>query len=379
MILERTLAQKQLLDLENVYRECFTEIDHKIRNLFTAGDLLSIRKIYVVGDGDSYYAGLASRDAFLKLTNAEYSAVPAMKFLACEIDCMHDYSPGQSLVVCVSASGESRRVVQCINRVKEKIPDARTLALVGNPSSPVADAADHVFDVRLPNAESGAAPGIRTYTASLFGLAALAIRIGEIQGNYHMTEANAMRQRIADQSVFIPEIIEKSNKAAENIKNHAKTPFLVFAGSGNHYGTAAFSGAKCTEIAGIYAVPSDLEEWNHIERFAYPLNTPLVVFAPRGVSFDNALKLMENAKTLGHPIVAVTNDPENSGIIAAADLIFPVYGNLEEHFLQLLLYIPSVSIGTALSDAIGRQMFMTDNEAVRFQRTALTQNLREEI
>jgi glucosamine--fructose-6-phosphate aminotransferase (isomerizing) len=379
MLWERTMAQNQMPDLENVYRESFTEIDHKIRNLFTAGELLAVKKVYAVGDGDSYHAGVASKTAFLKLTGVEYHAIPAMKFLAYEIDCMHDYSPGQSMVLGISASGESKRVVQCLNRIKEKMPDARTVALTGNPNSSVAKAADTVFDVRLPNAELGMAPGIRTYTASLFGLTVLAIRLGEMQNRYHMTEANEWRKQIAEQSVFIPEIIEKSKFAAEKIKAYAQAPFFMFAGSGNHSGTATFSGAKLTEIAGIYTVSMDLEEWNHVECFSYPVDTPLVVIAPKGQSFDHALKLMENAKKIGHPVIAITNDAQNVLLQSTTDIVFPVAGTLEEHFLQLLFYIPSVSIGAALSEALNRQMFMTDNEAIQQQRAAMTKNLKEEV
>jgi glucosamine--fructose-6-phosphate aminotransferase (isomerizing) len=373
------MAQNQLPDLENVYKESFTEIDHKIRNLFTAGELLAVKKVYAVGDGDSYHAGLASRTAFLKLAGVEYHAVPAMKFLAYEIDCMHDYSPGQSMVLGISASVESKRVVQCLNRIKEKMPGARTVALTGNPNSSVAKAADTVFDVRLPNAELGMAPGIRTYTASLFGLTVLAIRLGEMQNRYHMTEANEWRKQIAGQSVFIPDIIEKSRAVAEKIKIYAKAPFFMFAGSGNHLGTATFSGAKLTEIAGIYTVPMDLEEWNHVERFSYPVDTPLVVIAPKGQSFDHALKLMESAKKIGHPVIAITNNTQNALLQSNTDIVVPVAGTLEEHFLHLLFYIPSVSIGVALSEALNRQMFMTDNEAIQRQRAAMTQNLKEEV
>jgi glucosamine--fructose-6-phosphate aminotransferase (isomerizing) len=373
------MAQNQPPTLEGIFRDSFTEIDHRVRNLFTAGELLSVKKVYVVGDGDSYHAGVASRSAFLKLTTVQYSAVPAMKFLSYEIDCMHDYSPGQSMVVGVSASGESKRVVQCLNRVKEKMPGVKTVALAGNPDSSLARAADAVFNVRLPNAELGMAPGIRTYVGSLFGLAALAIRLGEIQGGYHMTEANALRKQIADQNVCIPEIIEKSKEGAEKIRAYAKAPFFMFAGSGNHFGTAVFSGAKLTEIAGIHAVPSDLEEWNHVERFAYPLDAPLVIIAPQGASFEHALKLMENTKKIGHPLITVTNDPQNSVIQRNADVVIPVVGTLPEHFLQLLFFIPSVSIAVALSEEAGRQMFMTDNPAIQQQRAAMTQNLKEEV
>jgi glucosamine--fructose-6-phosphate aminotransferase (isomerizing) len=379
MLWENKLAQNQLTSLGDVYKESFPEIDARLRNLFTAGELMSVKKVYVVGDGDSYHAGIASSGAFLNLTDVEYYAVPAMRFLACEVEYMRDYSPGQSMVIGVSASGESRRVVQCLIRAREKMPDARIAALVGNPESSVARAAGAVLNVRLPNPELGMAPGIRTYLASLFGLAALAIRLGELQNRYHMTEANTLRRNIAGLGEHIPGMVEAASAEASRIRQYAAAPFFMTAGSGSHRGTAVFAAAKLTEIAGIYCVPRDLEEWMHVEQFSYPVNTPLIVFAPQGASFNHALGLMETARRIGHPIIAVTNEPENERIKALSSSVFPVPGKIEEDFLHLLFFVPPVSMGVALSGELGRAMFMTDNEAIQKQRAAMTQNLKEDV
>ncbi|QQO11158.1 SIS domain-containing protein [Breznakiella homolactica] len=377
MRLDYQLATDQLSTLQDLYTETFPEIDRRLRNLFTAGDLLSVKKVYVVGDGDSCHAALASKNAFMRLTNVEYFAVPAMKFLAYEVDCIRDYSPNQSMVIGVSASGESKRVVQALQRTREKAPDTRIVAMVGNPESSAAKAADSVYDISIP--ELGRAPGIRTYGASLFGLAALAIRIGEIQNKYHMNEANAMRKLIAAQGSFIPKIIEDSNTVSEKITKWAKSPFFMTAGCGSHFGTAAFSAAKLMEIAGVYCIPQDLEEWMHVERFTYPVDTPLIVIAPGGASFNHALKLMETAKQIGHPVIAVTDQPEHGSIAARADAVIPVSGSLDEHFKQFLFYIPSVLIGAVLAKELDRGMFMSGDESIREPRAVMTRYLKEEV
>jgi hypothetical protein len=88
---------------------------------------------------------------------------------------------------------------------------------------------------------------------------------------------------------------------------------------------------------------------------------------------------METAGKIGHPVMAVTDAPEDGRIRDRAELIFPVYGSLEEHFAPLLFFIPAVAIGVALSGDLGRAMFMTDNEAIQKQRAAMTQNLKEDV
>jgi glucosamine--fructose-6-phosphate aminotransferase (isomerizing) len=57
----------------------------------------------------------------------------------------------------------------------------------------------------------------------------------------------------------------------------AASPALVMTGSGPSYGSALFAAAKMTETAGVFAAGQDLEEWCHVERFAYPDAMPVFV------------------------------------------------------------------------------------------------------
>jgi len=63
---------------------------------------------------------------------------------------------------------------------------------------------------------------------------------------------------------------------------------MVMVGSGPSYGTALFSAAKMIEAAGIFVLGQDVEEWWHVERFAYPIAMPVFVIAPPGRSYWRA-------------------------------------------------------------------------------------------
>ena len=56
----------------------FVAIDHRMRTLIDSETLIRVRKLYVLGNGDSYHAAVAARFAFLSRTGLEYHAVPAV-------------------------------------------------------------------------------------------------------------------------------------------------------------------------------------------------------------------------------------------------------------------------------------------------------------
>ena len=377
MILENTLAAAQLHTLPDLYASYFDLIDHRIRTLIGSETLNKVSRLYVLGDGDSYHAAAASRFAFMSRTSLEYHAVPAMKFLGYEIDQLRDDGPGTTMVVGISASGESRRVIQSLERVREKTPQAVVMAMTGSLKSTLAEITDIVGDVSIP--DMGRTPGIRTYTAALFGLTALCLRFGELQGCFSTGETDAARAALTMLSDDVGKTVEDAAVSAEMCAEWPHVPFVTVVGSGPHIGTAMFSAAKLVEIAGIHASAQDIEGWMHVERFAYPTCTPLIMIAPGGRSFSHALKTCRAARRLGHRIVVLTDQTEDNELLDTADILCPVTGKVEECFQHLLYYIPSPAIAAVLGSGIGRGMFMSDNQELQRKRTELTRNLKETV
>ena len=174
-------------------------------------------------------------------------------------------------------------MVQAIERAKEH--GALTIALTGTQKSAVTQAADRSIVVELPQKERS--PGIRTYQASLLGMLLVAIQLGEMQSKYSQAEANALRQELA----ALADVVGATNAAIKGRCREvadmiAATPVLVMLGSGPSYGTALFSAAKLVEAAGIFALGQDLEEWWHVERFAYPVDMIRKLQAGLGISAE---------------------------------------------------------------------------------------------
>lgn len=367
------LIMDQMKTLGTIHREDFKKIDHSVKKAFNALELESLQRVYTTGDGDSYHAALATEMAFNEFAKTTISPMPAMKFLEYGADYIKSNFPNDTLVTGISASGGSSRVVQALERATSANIGLQTAALVGNPESRVAGAVEKIISTQIP--ALGTSPGIRTYTASLMGLLSLAIRIGEIKGHYHFNKGNEYRKEIIDMADMVEETVEASIDIAEEAASAcANAPFISYAGSGPSLGTAMFSSAKVVEACGVFAVGQDLEEWAHVERFAYPLDFPVFIVAPPGKGYWRALELAKGVKIMGHKLLVVVDDDDHD-IAELADFTFRVKGKTREVFSPLLYYQAGTIFSYYLAKITGRSMFMTDNEKIMKLRAELTKQI----
>jgi glucosamine--fructose-6-phosphate aminotransferase (isomerizing) len=367
--MEPTVMIRQAEDLPTVLSEQTRPFDWLVRNILTPLEYLSLRRVFLVGDGDSYHATMAAELAFENLAKIPCEPMSAQRFLDYGAEWMPVPNPNSTLVVGISASGKTQRVVQSLERAKKF--GALTVALTGTPESPVTKMAERTISVQLP--DMGPSPGIRTYEATLLGLLLLAIRIGELKDRYHQDEANAMRKEIADLSSVVQATLTATYEPAQNAAAAFKdAQSMMWVGSGPSYGTAIFSAAKVVEAAAVFAVGQDLEEWWHVERFAFPRDMPTFVIAPPGRSHWRAIELVKTAKQLGRRVAAViqTDDQEIAG---EAQMVLPVVGTVREEFSPLVYHVAADLFAAYLTEALGRKLFQTDNPAFRAIVTGYTQ------
>lgn len=364
--MEPSVMVKQVHDLPNVMREQTRVFDMLVRNVLNPLEFMSVRRIFVVGDGDSYHASMASEMAFENIAKIPCEPMSAQRFLDYGAEWMPVPNPNSTLVVGISASGKTQRVIQSMERAKQF--RALTIGLTGTEGSPLTKAADRTLSVQLP--DMGPSPGIRTYSGSLMGLALLAIRIGELKNHYHQTEAGKMRQELADLSGILEATIQAADKPARDAAAAWKDAnAMVWVGSGPSYGTAIFSAAKTVEAAAVFSIGQDLEEWWHVERFILPSNMPTFIVAPPGRSYWRAADLAKTAKQMGRRIAAVVQEGDKD-IAPHADYVFPVMGQVREEFSPLVYHVAGDLFASYLTEQLGRKLFQTDNPAFRMAMSA---------
>jgi glucosamine--fructose-6-phosphate aminotransferase (isomerizing) len=236
------------------------------------------------------------------------------------------------------------------------------------PKSAVTQVADRSIVVELPQKERS--PGIRTYQASLLGMLLVAIQLGEMQSKYSQAEANAVRQELAALADGVDATTDTIKGRCREVADMiADAPALVMLGSGPSYGTALYCAAKMVEAAGIFALGQDMEEWWHVERFAYPVDMPVFVIAPPGRSHWRAGDLAANARGLGRRVIAVTYT-DDTEVTRHAHAVLPVHGAVREEFSPLLYSLFASYVAANVAERLGRCLFQTD-------RPELLQSLNE--
>ena len=111
--------------------------------------------------------------------------------------------------------------------------------------------------------------------------------------------------------------------------------------------------------AGIFALGQDLEEWWHVERFAYPVAMPVFVIAPPGRSHWRAGDLAATARALGRRVIAVTHK-DDTAVTRHAHAVLPVHGAVREEFSPVLYHLFANYVASYVAARLGRALFQSD-------------------
>lgn len=251
------------------------QIEADSRMILTTPEIYQLRKIIVVGCGDSYAAGLAMKPAMEELTGLSVEVLPAMEVARFT----HPDSfgkPGSTLVMAVSSSGTVTRVAEAVAQANRH--GCLTLAVTAKEDSPLALAAQKRVPLHVPAFPAGGGNGVRSYRVSMLSLLLIAIRIGEVKGRYMMTDSEDYRRAICDYAAEWEAILPQLDEQILNLtKQCANKTLFDFVGSGGNYGSAWFSHAKILEATGDYAIHTDTEAWLHLNCFFRDLKNKLTV------------------------------------------------------------------------------------------------------
>ncbi|MER7460021.1 SIS domain-containing protein [Micromonospora sp. NPDC126480] len=324
-------------------------IAERLAGMIPAGEGADYASVILTGDGDSYHAGLATALAFESIAGSTCDAISALEMLEYAAERVERAGPGRTLVIAASASGATERVVQVLERAKRL--GARTLAVTVTPGSPVTQVADDHVAIPLPGSEPS--PGMRTYQVSVTTMLLAAIRLAEARGRLDAGAADRLRGELVASADVIADTVERLDAPCRDIAHEiGSAPVVVIVGSGPSRGSATFGAAKLVEAAGCFAVGQDAEEWCHVERFAAPVDMPILVYAPTGRAQWCATAMGVKASSLGRRVVAVT-PPGNTELVRAGWRHLPMPGTMREEFSPLVYSVVGGLLAAHLAKARG--------------------------
>ena len=350
----------QIDDLPALTQDQTPHYARLVADTFSEEELQSIERVIIIGDGDSFHAARAAEMAFDTLAQVSCEPYSAQRFLDYKAEGLPTSNELNTLLIAISASGTTRRVIDSINRAKR--PGVLSVGFTTRAGSALTETADRSIIFTLPDKGIRPGPGIRSFNANLMGLCLLAVQMGQARGHL---QARPFVDELCALATVMATTIERNKEAAKTTAQaHSDADLMMWLGSGPSYGSAIFSAAKVVEAAGVFAVGQDLEEWSHVEFFAHPLDYPVVVIAPPGKSYWRAIDTAEMAKTYGHRVTAVVQQGDQE-VAQHCEHLMSVVGSVREAFSPLVYTIPSGIYALHLTQAKGRAMFQSDNADFR--------------
>jgi glutamine---fructose-6-phosphate transaminase (isomerizing) len=314
-------------------------------------------RVYLVGCGDSHYAGLATRFAFERWSGIPVEALESLEFSRYAV---HS-APPDALVVAVSNSGRVVRTVECALVARER--GIASVGLTYNPDSRLAEAATMLLPWSYTDVGFG--PGTLSYLASLVGLYALAVRLGQLSGRLDDAQAASILETITASGAGLATTIDAARGPAETVaKTLAADGLVCIVGGGPNYATALFGMAKFIEAAAYPAVGQELEEWAHEQYFCTRPGTTTFVVAPPGASVDRAREQLAAIRDVGGQAIAIC-DPGDTATAALADAVLPIHLPGDELLSPLVTPIPLELVALAFAQRLGRTMLGFDDDRRR--------------
>jgi fructoselysine-6-P-deglycase FrlB-like protein/sugar/nucleoside kinase (ribokinase family) len=319
--------------------DCLTgKLYELARTLHTEG----IEHLYLVGCGDSAFAGSASVLAFQRHSGISAEGVHALDLARYRVR----YLPRRSAVLCISFSGKVGRTIEAAKQARHF--GHRVIVLTGDATSPLAQEATDILTLSVPTL--GYSPGTSTYLAILAALLQFSIVWGEVRGSA-MESAKALLGHVPE--LARQTLTETGQPALELAQRVVRHDWLTFLGAGPNLATARFGAAKLFEGPQKLGVSTNIEEWAHEEYFISGTGTPVLLVAPSGAAFDRASEILSELVFIGADATFISD--KQPPIMPTT--FCPLAPGLPEEFSPLLAALPLSLFAFHLTHASGQMQF----------------------
>jgi fructoselysine-6-P-deglycase FrlB-like protein/sugar/nucleoside kinase (ribokinase family) len=317
-------------------------LDKPLQQLAISLVRAGIDNLYMVGCGDSAFAGAAATLAFAKHAGMAAEAVHALDMARYRVR----YLPENSAVLCISYSGEVGRTIEAAAQARAF--GHRVIALTGHSKSPLAREATDVVALTVPSL--GSTPGTISFLAMLVALFDLALQWGAARGRPIAASRAALERASELTAQTLARTEEPAARLAERLQHRAA---ITFIGAGPNEATARFGAAKLFEGPQLRGAATNVEEWAHGEYFISGNREPVIVVAPRGAATDRVGEILAELAFINADATLISDgppDPDASNVIDLAP-------GLPEEFSPLLAAVPLSLLAFHLARLRGKRSY----------------------
>ena len=312
-------------------------IEHLINEYFKDGKLLKNKlpdlslynKIYIVGCGSAYHAGIVGKYLIEKYGNSEVFVELASEFRYKKL-----FLDKNSLVIAISQSGETADTLASLKIAKHM--KAHTLSIVNVYESSIARFTDNVIYTEAGNEIAVATT--KGYTSQVFILSLLALKLGLVNKQIKEKDIYEYYKNISKE---MKKLIKKDYK--DIALNLYKRNCIFFIGRNIDYAMALEGSLKLKEISYIHAECYAAGELKHGTISLIEKNTPVIGLITNDNVADKTISNVKEVIARGAYVILICKDSikvnncynEKIKIPSTLDLLQPILNIIP---LQLIAY-----------------------------------------
>ncbi|MBT4149224.1 MAG: glutamine--fructose-6-phosphate transaminase (isomerizing) [Candidatus Marinimicrobia bacterium] len=294
----------------------------------------SAHRIYIVGCGTSWHAGLIGKYLY-----EEYAGKPVHVEYASEFRYRSPIIDAKTIVIAISQSGETADTLAAIKKAKNH--GALTLGICNVVGSSIARKTDcGIYTHAGP--EIGVA-STKAFTAQVTVLFLLALSFGRKNGISADT-GKKFAHSLLNISEQVKSVLNKSDKILNVAKSTVDADNYLYLGRGMNYPVALEGALKLKEISYIHAEGYPAAEMKHGPIALIDEKMPVVFLAPHDETFEKVFSNIQEVKARKGVIITVT-DKRSEDLEKISDYIIDVptthpkvFRLLASISLQLLAY-----------------------------------------
>ena len=278
-------------------------------------ELRAIDKVFLVGCGTSYHAGLVAKYAI-----EHWARLPTEIDVASEFRYRSPVLDAQTLVIGVSQSGESLDTMEACRFARSASNKARVLAVCNVVDASMAREADAVLYTRA-GLEIGVA-ATKTHLAQVVALELLALRLAELRGTLYPEEAGLLVESLHRMPDLVKQVVDRFDDIYHLAALYSDVRDFFFLGRGVGYPVALEGALKLKEISYARAEAYPAGEMKHGPIALIEPGTVVVAVATHGRLQSKIMMNIEEVKARGATVIAVAN--EGDRVSAAVDRVIEV-------------------------------------------------------
>ena len=308
----------------------------------TRQELNFIDRVYLIGCGTSYHAGLIAKNLI-----EGWARIPTEVEVASEFRYRNPIITPTTLVVAVSQSGETADTLAAIRDAR--IKGAKVFGVTNVIGSPVARESDGVIYTKA-NKEVAVA-STKSFIGQVVSLTLLALLLGRSKGKLTLNQTRMLFTELADTADQIEEILQDTSAIEDAAHFFDGRQSTLYIGRGLGEATCYEGALKLKEISYIHAEAYAAGEMKHGPIALLDEGFPIVAVATQSATYDKTVSNLEESKSRGAKIIAIATEGDEA-IKKVADHVIYI-PKVRDAFMPITASVPLQLLARAVAVARG--------------------------